>query len=517
MPGRASSPVKKAFGTPYMGVMNTLPEHETDPHALWAAFNCVYGLGRVITRRSMVKLSLVTTAFNLTPDTRILGCFSTNTSDGHFDIYASSWTNLYRLRDLTGAWTDISGSLTLTNNDTHTPRWASLYDRATGKTLTVMVNGIDDAVQSLDGGNFTTLVVGGEKGIDICTVASRFMAIIPPYRVRWSDIYAGTFPALNFYTGQDTPGKVVAVRNLGTLGACIYKEDAIITAYSQPGSPANAFRFEVRREVPGPAGPNAVVTAEGSLFHMTARGRIGAFDGTRFEWVGDGVWNYMLSDFDFSRRTQTHGFYDEAYGHVWFVYPRVSDAGNGPTGLVIVTLPRPAWGVPTYGVWPGAFAKPASCSNTLRLTSGYVGLVMRSDSGQDEAEVIVDPLSYASHGDDGNDFSAYIHTGLQPMGDISSVEIEPFLTKAPDSGECTLAPVTSHTLDTDGGTLGTAQTIDLEDATVIHGVKGFPVTAGRFVGLRVSWQSRAPVVWGDLGGRVQYKGAVIYGHPLEQP
>jgi hypothetical protein len=344
------------------------------------------------------------------------------------------------------------------------------------------------------------------------------VAIEPPYNVWWSDIYSYGFPALNFYTAHDTPGKVVAIRNLGTLGVCIYKEDSIVVGYSQPGSPANAFRFETRVELPGPAGASAVVQAEGRHFIMTSRGRIGMFDGTRFDWVGDGVWNYMLFDFDYNYRSQTHGFYDETYGQVWFVYPRVADEGVGPTGIVVVSLPRPAWGVPTYGIWPGAFAMPASCSTTLRLTSGTLGLVMRADTGLDEAELITDPIAYDSNGDDEVDFNCHLQTGLQPMGDVSKIEIEPFVRRAADHGEAVLSPVTSYALATDGGTVGSGQTIDLEDTTIIHGVRGYNVS-GRFAGLRLDWQSRYPEaeIGAEEGGFVVYKGAAIYGYGVENP
>jgi hypothetical protein len=518
MAGRASSPVKKVFGTPYMGVMRSLPEHETNPNALWSASNVMFLGGAVRTRWSMVNLALVVGSNAPLFDSRPLGVWSNTTSIRNFDIYVSTHTNLYRLRDLTGSWTDISGAVTLTNNDTHTPRFASLYNQADGKTATLMVNGIDDTVLSLDGATFTTPVVGAEKGTDICTAASRFVAIVPPHRVRWSDIYASTFPLLNFYTAQDTPGQVVACRNLGALGVCIYKQDGIVVGYSQPGSPANAFRFEVRREVAGPAGASAVVAADGSLFHMTSRGRIGVFDGTRFDWIGDGAWPMIGAEFDYTKAYQTHGFYDEVAGQVWFVYPRTADAGAGPTGIAIVSLPRPAWGVPSYGVWPGVLAVPASCSNSLRLTSGYTGLVMRSDLNNWDAELIGDPIASGTFGDEENDFSCHIHTGLQTLGDITRVEIEPFVTRAADHGECTLKPITSYVLDTDGGTQGTGQTIDLEDTTIVHGVRGFNV-AGRFAGLRLEWQSRVPEAEAgpEEGGNVIYKGAAIYGYAVEQP
>lgn len=518
MPGRASTPVKKVFGAPYMGISHALPEHSISENALWAAFNCVYTKGRVATRQSMVKLTVVKPAANAPAfASRVLGAWSNTTSANNFDIYATTPTKIWRLRDFTGAWTDVTGSLTLTHTAVHTPRWASLYNQADGKTVTIMVNRVDDAVKSLDGAAFTTLVVGGEKAVDICTSASRFVAIINPYRVRWSDIYSSTFPALNFYTAQDTPGAVVAIRNLGTLGVCIYKEDAIVVGYSQPGSAANAFRFETRIELPGPAGASAVVQAEGKHFLMTRRGRIGVFDGTRFEWIGDGIWDFLLRDFDYNYAYQTHGFYDETEGQVWFVYPRIGSGGAGPVGIAIITLPRPAWGIPSYGVWAGEFKAAVSCSNTLRLTSGYGGLVFRADAGSENAELVTNPLDYSSFGDDEIDFDCFLQTGLQSLGsDIIKVELEALLQRGADFGVCTVQPMISYTLGVEGGFAGVAQTIDLEATEPVHAVFGGQV-AGRFVGLKVSWQSRVPEAEAgdEEGGVVYYKGAIIYGHPLE--
>jgi hypothetical protein len=520
MPGRASSPVKKVFGPPFMGVMNTLPEHELPPNALWAAYNVMFLGGRALTRWSMVPLSLLTGASNPSFATRPLSCFSTRTSARDFDVYVSTHTKLHRLRNLTGSWTDVTGAVVLTNGNSHTPRWAALYDQASAKTQAVMVNGVDNPVSSLDGANFIqAAIVGNDKPIDITTAASRFVMIVPPYRVRWSDIYSGIVPAANFYTAQDTTGEVVAIRNLGTLGVCIYKEDAIIVGYSQPGSPANAFRFENRIELPGPAGPSAVVQAEGKHFWMTARGRIGMFDGTRYEWVGDGIWNFLFGDFDFNNRAQTHGWYEEALGQVWFVYPRVPEVGAGPTGIAIITLPRPAWGIPSYGVWPGAFALPVSSSNTMRHVSGYKGLLMRSDAGNFNAEIIGDPAAFAKFGDDNTRFSCLIHTGLQGLGEITAVELEPFLTRGADRGTCDLSALISYHLATDGGGIVLpAQAIDLENVDVIHDVKGFRA-AGRFVGLKLSWQCRLieALSGAEEGGAVNYKGCAMYGYGVETP
>jgi hypothetical protein len=518
MAGRASSPVRKVFGSPYMGVMNSLPEHEVSPNALYSASNAMFTAGQVRTRSSMVKLATVTGAQAPSFDSRPLACWSTVQSTNDFDIIVTTHEGLFRLRNLTGSWVSMLGSLNLTNNNNHTPRMASLFHQPSGQTATLFVNATDNILQSLNGNTFTDLG-SGNTIIDIATVASRFMAITPPYRVAWSDIYNSTFPALNFYTAQDTVGRVIAIRNLGALGACIYKQDSIIVGYSQPGSPANAFRFEVRYEVPGPAGASAVVAAEGKLFHMTTRGRIGMFDGTRFDWIGDGAWGFLLTDFDYTKAFQTHGFYDERMGQVWFIYPRVADAGNGPTGVAIISLPRVAWGVPSYGVWPGILAVPASCSNTLRLTSGYEGLVCRSDAGNLNAEVMTDPLIYSTFGDDEVDFNCHIHTGLQATGEIIRLEIEPFVKRAADLGECTLKPVTSYTLTTDGGDVGSGQIIDLEDNPIIHGVRGFPGVSGRFAGVRLEWQSRVPEAetGPEEGGAVVYKGAAITGYGVEQP
>jgi hypothetical protein len=516
---RGSRAPSKAFPAPYMGVTLTIPEHEIDPRALFAAFNCVYSQGQVLTRDSMVKLSTITGASNPSFDTRPLGAWSTTEITGNFDLFVSTHTNLYRLRNFTGSWTDVSGALTLTNNNAHVARWASLYNKATDQTATLMVNGIDDASLSLDGGNFTTPAVGGPKAIDICTAASRFIAIVPPYRVIWSDVYAYSFPALNTHTALDSTGKVIAVRQLGTLGFVVYKDDAIVAAYSQPGSPAQAFRFESRLDIPGPAGPSAVVQAIGRHFVMTKKGRIWMFDGTRLEFVGDGAWPYLVSDFDFANAHQTHGFYQEGHDLVWFIYPRISDSGNGPTGVAIITSPRPAWGIHSYGVWPGSLAVPASASTTIKLSSvGHTGFITRSDAGNLGADVMTNPISYSTFGDDEIDFSCFLQTGLQPVGEVNKVEIEVFLHRGADHGECTLSPVSSYILDTQGGTVGTGQTIDLEATNLVRDVRGFNAS-GRFIGLKLEWQSRVPEAetGPEEGGIVRYKGAILTGYPVEGP
>mgnify|MGYP001559588096 CR=1 FL=1 len=494
----------RMFGPPSRGVMRSLPEHGIDPASLYAASNVFYGQGILRLRPGFTKASSSPgapsdPAFGEIP----VGIGWANTLTGNFDVYVAAETNLWRLRNGTGSWTDISGAVTLTAGSTDRARWTTIYNKGTDETAFLFATGTDPLVRSLNGANFTA-ITGVDNAQDICTCAARVIQVFTPNLIKWSDIYnSGTWPSLNFVYQGDTPGRIVACRNLGTLGVAIYKEDCIIVGYSQPGSPAAAFRWETRVMRPGPASKNAVVDAEGIHYYMTPRGRIASFDGTNFSWIGDGAWPFLFDDatsgFDFFNAYQTTGFYDPGYGIVVFIYPTLADNGSGPTGLAIVTLPRPEWGVESYGIWPGTLSWPVASATQVFYTSGQFALVCRRLT-----PFMVNFFDNAVTADQGTNFNWSFQTGLQSVRgvqEVTKMEIEAFLARNASYGSATLEAITSHILGSDaGGSVSSSQTIDLTATTLVRDVKGFDVT-GRFLGLRVSGASNT--------GVPRYKGAIV--------
>lgn len=501
---RPSGPAVRTFGAPMRGLVRSVPEVSAGPDALYACNNAVFDQGVLQARQGFKKFSEITTVTDPSFTTQPMGAWMTVESNSDLDVFVATKTKLYRARNVTGSWTDVSGAITLTAGDANNARFTSLYNKADGKTATLVANGKDDMVLSLDGANFTIPISGGPKPMDICSSASRVIGIVYPYKVIWSDIHnAGSFPSLNFVHLVDSPGSVIAVRNLGTQGVAVYKQDAIVAGYSQPGSPAMAFRWEQRASCVGPAWPTAVVEANGLLFHMTARGRIGVFDGTRFEWIGDGSWPFFIEDCQsHTYPWQTMGFYDDSRHVIWFIYPKLSDGANGPTGIAMVTLPRPSWGVETFGVFPGQLAWPVSCSQTLYFGSGSVGFVCRKLT-----PFMANALGHGAVTDQGTAFNCSFQTSLQAVPDVHKIEVEPLVSRGANYGDVSLQATSSYTLGDDGGTAGTAQTVDLENTGLVRDIKGFN-QSGRFLGLKMSWVSDVTTL--------RYKGAVLSGHPVEQ-
>lgn len=503
---RPSGPAVKVFAAPVRGIVRALPESDVPPDALYTCSNVVYIHGALTIRPGFKKFSEVRTALaDPSFATMPMGAWLSVTSDSNQDIHVATKTKLYRARNYTGSWTDISGTVTLTAGDTNKARFASLYNRVDGKISVLMANGKDDMVQSLDGGNYTIPASGGPRPLDICSSASRIVGVIYPYKVVWSDIHSsGSWPSLNFTYLLDSPGAVVAIRNLGTQGVAVYKQDAIVAGFNQPGSPAAAFRWEQRASCTGPASAAAVVEAAGVLFHMTPRGRIGMFDGTRFEWIGDGAWSHFFNDFDYANQYQTTGFYDDTLHVVWFIYPRISEAGAGPTGLALISLPRPGWGINTFGVYAGVLSWPVSCAQTMFFTSGSAGFVCRRDT------FMADQEFYGVTLDQGTAYNWSFQTGLQPVPDVRKIEIEPLLSKLSGYGSAQLYAVTSYNLSDDGGTAGSAQTVDLDppiDASQqVRDIKGYN-QSGRFIGLKMTGVSNTSAL--------SYKGAIVSGHGVE--
>src|SRR5262245_17607840 len=112
---RPSGPISKTFTPPIAGLYRSLPPASIPPNAVSQASNVLYTLGSLQQRPGFLKLSQVGASpsdpsFGEVP----IAIGYANTMDGHLDLYVAAETNLWRLRDVTGSWTDISGAVTLT-------------------------------------------------------------------------------------------------------------------------------------------------------------------------------------------------------------------------------------------------------------------------------------------------------------------------------------------------------------------------------------------------------------------
>lgn len=197
-------------------------------------------------------------------------------------------------------------------------------------TLYILRINVDNAIDIWDGGaGAFANATGAPAGVDVASAANRVLVAAPGgdnLAVQWSaksDV--NTWNAADIVRLDATPGSVIGVRALGPLTAAVFKDDSVWRAVAQAAKAA--FQFQHVEDVPGPAGPSAVVTYRGRHYWLAKDGVIYSFDGARVEPVGDAMPTTIRTNFDWSRRLETHGWVQqEVEPELWFVYP--SDSGN---------------------------------------------------------------------------------------------------------------------------------------------------------------------------------------------
>lgn len=476
-----SEEVVHSWGVPHLGVLRDLPVHALPEGAFYDALNAVLRAGVVRPRDGLVLHS--------TTDLLARGM-------GAYVVPAATLVaTTAKVWKLVGAtWTDITGVTALTGTADDIVRFAQL--EVADLVQTLIVNGVN-VPQRWDGVAATAVDVAGAPSVwtDIATASDRIVGIKPPYDVQWGNPYnVGTWPALNIRILSDTPDKVVAIRPLGTQAVIVYKEESLWGGFPTGGTDAQAFRFDPRLHIDGPAGPSAVTQGDGEQYYMTATGRIASFDGTTHEWIADGVWPIVRADLDVSKAGRIIGMQVPFTDEVVFAYPRVGDAGE-LKGCVICIPPRPEHGIEEWAAFPcrlvvamsAAVARRAPTWDVLAFTSAtpFRSYTVTADSG-----------------DAGTAFTGFWQTGLKPNpgADVFRMEsIETWAERGAGFGTLTVKPVSSYILDAPGGTLGAGQTIDLTATTAVKESKGADV-AGRFFGLRYEFSSASKPRW--MGARV---------------
>lgn len=517
MAGRQSGPVTKMFGAGRRGIDRYSMIAAIDPDALYDALNVRYHNGSLRQRMGLVTEASISGTTPPSAWTRPVGSFSCQKSNGAPIIFVQTLSQRFKLDDFTsGSWTNITGTDVPGGSADQPARLTSVL---VGSDVNIVsVNGFDDISASVNGGNFTDVDTGSAGSdlptfTDITTVRNRLVAIAPPYKVQWCEPFTTTqWLPLNFKLLSQTPGHVVAVRSTGPDSCIVYKQDSIWMGQSGPGAPSGdmAFAFVAYRE--GPAGPSAVVDADGMQYYMTSSGRIGMVSGGQHAWIAEGIWPYLSGDIDPLYPMRIWGTYDALNHEVLFFYVRSGDAGVGPLGGILLKLPRPSTGVDWYAAYPCIYGIPLSTGCPVNVTSFNAGTQYPSGTFLVHAHAttpVPELLSPSGLTDDSVAFTARFQTGVLPVKDvveIGKIEIEVFAERAGGYGTIDIQPVTSYILDAAGGTVGSAQSIDLTTSTLTRDVHGYNVS-GRFIGLRGTWTSDTSTV--------RYKGAVMTGYQLE--
>jgi hypothetical protein len=485
-----------AWPTPVRGVNQALPAHEIGIDELRDALNMALVHGVFQPRRGLVRFG--STVFSA----RALGAFEYRRADAVALPLIATQTRLLTYEG--GVWTDRTGGTPLTGSAEKPARVTLLPFGTPTVVYAVHANGVD-ALRQWNGTDATFTTVAGTPPVfsDVTTAFDRVVGIVPPYEVGWGEALSlATWSALNRRLLADTPDPLVAISHAGTLGLHVYKAKSIWAGYAQGGPSSQAFRFEHRLDVDGPAGPAARVRAEGVDYYMTTQGRIGAYTGESHGWVADGVWPLVQAQLDSTLSQRIVAWYDKLQSLVWFAYPRVGDAGEC-FGLVLLHLPKPIERLDTYAAFPGTLLRAVSAAVDLRLSDGVDRALVVTSTPSDRRALELGGLD-----DDGQVFPVMWQPGLAatPNFDVYRIEsIEPFVERGTGYGTLEMRAVVSDVLDTPAGTLEpTGATIDLTEVPVDANA-GLDAR-GRFLGVRFDATSQ------DV---VRYKGALLYGRKTD--
>ena len=484
------------WGLPKRGISRLLPAHELPNDALWDAVNVDLRDGMLQARKGLTQFSATTLG------ARPIGAFMYQEEDGSRIPLVATLNRIWKYES---GWTDLTNSL-LTATAGYQGRFASLEFGTPGTVYAVFTNG-KDTMQQWDGDSATVSAVAGSPPLftDICTVGDRIVGIIPPYTVQWGEaLTLSTWPALNIRYAAETPDRCVAIRAQGPMGFILFKEESLWVGSFVGGPSSTAFILQWRKNVEGPAGPNAIVEADGAWVYMTPTGRIGAYDGYTHQWIGDGllpILNPETGDttykVDATNMGRSCGAYDRAHQTITFWYPRTGDSGECK-GVVTISVPKPEWGLPYWACFLGNTAVPIGAATAMRLTDHLYKVLAFSTVASDNRSFTL----VAGNADDGTNFLGSWQTGLAVapgLGQYRVSHLEGYFDRAAGYGTVTFKMVSSFALDTPGGDVeSTGKSIDLA-ATLKRSEYGRD-SRGRFLGMQFSFTTASKPKW--LGGRL---------------
>lgn len=239
----------------------------------------------------------------------------------------ATWNDIALTSSFPG-WQDITGT---PNNGSAENQARFVQFAMLGFIYIFGVNGTDP-MRTWKSGDLTyTTVASAPVGAkDICTIANRLMVVnLPgfPYQVRWSAINDGTtWPGTALNNLIDTDEPLVGIRTFGRLTAAIYGEKSIWLAVGQAGGDSTAFQFQqIPAIVIGPAGPAAIVEAEGIHYYFGRDLRVHRFNGVQCDAVSMQVDKLMAAEVNVTALSRIHGtFISRIRSIVWWYPPSTS-------------------------------------------------------------------------------------------------------------------------------------------------------------------------------------------------
>jgi hypothetical protein len=119
----------------------------------------------------------------------------------------------------------------------------------------------------------------------------------------------------------DTPGDIVAMRELGNLSFVVYKSDAIYLAQAIAANETFTYQFHSAYNA-GPVGPQAVLSVgEGLHMYLAVDGGLYKFDGVQPLLLAEYLRTYIAQQLDRDRMGRSFSFIDPETSLAYFFYP----------------------------------------------------------------------------------------------------------------------------------------------------------------------------------------------------
>jgi hypothetical protein len=479
-------PIVAQWELPVNGVVRNIQDLKIPSDALYDSSNVELVDSYVKGRTGLTALDAQ--LFGATP----LGALNFWQSASAGWIIVATTATVWTKEIATGTWTNRNAGLTAAIDDATR---IFQFDFGTPSTNRAYICNGKDVFKTWKPGDANASNVSGTPPVfkDACIIGDRIIGITGTHEVRWGEVLTDTsWPQLNARMLTETPSPHVAIRALGSLNGVVYKRDQIVSVDVTGLAGGSAFRVSGVLKVEGPAGPNAVVDANGTHYYMTKSGRIAMFNGVSYKFVADGVWKIIKAEIDQTKPNRVHGVYIKELNQVRFFYKRTG--ATDTDGLVILNLEQREAGLP-YAVFPGRMGKSITASCATEDDSFDTALAFSNNAGAEKTYKI------SGADDDGVAISSHMQTGLTLPSKLEvarALSLEAFLERAGGYGTMTAKLVSSNVLDNMSGTLSAGSTIDLTAIPVKNPI-GFNVR-GRFLGLRLEWTSAATV---------RYRGAIL--------
>lgn len=323
---------------PAAGVHPEINQNELPPTALHDAANWIFRDGRMRVRAGVETIANDT-------DDRPNGFLGYIDDTGIPVLLMGTDDTVFAFDDATQAWVDLSASFTAGVAENTLFEVFALGSASGPQTTVYIQNGLDlpkkwtygDAsVSAVDTGDpmpvAKAMMILGDRvilGNLIDHASSSYAGAVGPtvLTVSASQNPAAGYDGTDGLVAQllDTPGAIVAMREIGNLQGVVYKTDAI---YVASAGVENPIELSLKKAgTPGPVSERAVVVASDGLQYYLARdGNVMVFDGIEPRPLGRHIQRYVLDTWDIDTSYKAHGIYDDENRELVFFYATIGRA-----------------------------------------------------------------------------------------------------------------------------------------------------------------------------------------------